>query len=276
MDSWIEWVALFVAIALFSLLKNVIGGLFQILGSPIHEAVLSGEKEKVEKSLKKGADVNGLDTHGLTPLHHAFSNKHMEIAKYLIENGADLGVTSADGTTLAQWVNSDIFDEMMGKDCDFSQLLLNGRTYLHLAVELGLEKQFNRYVAGGLDINAQDNSGTTPLISAILAGQPELAFKLISAGADVCIQNEKETTALIAAASKGYDSLIKKLLERGAYCVTASGWTPLHLAAVTGNTPAVEGLLSAGIDGKIKDEMGLTAKDWAINEGHSKTAAILP
>lgn len=55
----------------------------------------------------------------------------------------------------------------MGKDCAFNQIFPNGRTYLHLAVELGLEEQFNKYVAEGLDMNTQGNSGTTPLISTI-------------------------------------------------------------------------------------------------------------
>lgn len=83
-------------------------------------------------------------------------------------------------------------------------------------------------------------------------------------------------TALIAAATMGDNSLTQKLIKSGAYVTNINGWTPLHIAAIKGNKAAVEGLLAAGIDANVKDKMDATAKDWAISEGHSKIASILP
>lgn len=61
------------------------------------------------KSLKKHVDsdkkiVNKQDINGWTPLHEATRGGHLDVVKYLIENGADPNVTTgADGGTALWW-----------------------------------------------------------------------------------------------------------------------------------------------------------------------------
>ena len=54
--------------------------------------------QDVVKTEINHCDVNSRDNAGYTPLHEACMNGHMTVAKFLIENGADLKCVSYDGT----------------------------------------------------------------------------------------------------------------------------------------------------------------------------------
>ncbi|MEM1598857.1 MAG: ankyrin repeat domain-containing protein, partial [Pyrobaculum sp.] len=57
----------------------------------IFEAVKEGKVEEVEKLIfEGGTSVNIKDARGWTPLHWAAWAGHVEIAKLLLENGADV------------------------------------------------------------------------------------------------------------------------------------------------------------------------------------------
>ncbi|HOL70854.1 MAG TPA: ankyrin repeat domain-containing protein, partial [Bryobacteraceae bacterium] len=68
----------------------------------LHEAVKSGNIERVRALLDAGADVNGRDRLGGTPLHEAIWNGNAAIAALLIERGADVNArhTEAGSTPL--------------------------------------------------------------------------------------------------------------------------------------------------------------------------------
>lgn len=70
----------------------------------LHEAARSGRIDKVREYLRAGHAANSLDPRfGLTPLHYAVRNGHVEIAKLLIRSGAGLDDPSAQGITAGQW-----------------------------------------------------------------------------------------------------------------------------------------------------------------------------
>jgi ankyrin repeat protein len=72
----------------------------------LHEASRSGRIEKVREYLRAGHPVNSLDPRfGLTPLHYAVRNGHVEIARLLIRNGAGLDDRSAQGIAAGQWAS---------------------------------------------------------------------------------------------------------------------------------------------------------------------------
>ena len=54
----------------------------------LHEAISKGHDEMVELLIEQGADVNGKDVGGGTPLGWAAKFGHKEIAALLIANGA--------------------------------------------------------------------------------------------------------------------------------------------------------------------------------------------
>lgn len=65
-------------------------------------AVNSNKSKVVLALLQAGADINGADTDGNTPLHHAALNGDFAICKLLLERGADCGRTNAAGLRPAE------------------------------------------------------------------------------------------------------------------------------------------------------------------------------
>ena len=65
-------------------------------------ALLAGVKDSVLFQLRRGADINGTDDRGRTPLILAASRGHTELCRLLIEAGADVGAADADGLNALQ------------------------------------------------------------------------------------------------------------------------------------------------------------------------------
>ena len=72
----------------------------------LHEAAKTDKIDKVRQLLKEGHPVSALDSRvGLTPLHYAVRNGRVEIALFLIENGASLTQPSSQGITPLDWTS---------------------------------------------------------------------------------------------------------------------------------------------------------------------------
>ena len=63
----------------------------------------SGNVQKIEEALVKGADVNAMDFGGKTALMAAASNGHTETAEVLLKHGADVNAKSNNGYTALIW-----------------------------------------------------------------------------------------------------------------------------------------------------------------------------
>lgn len=69
----------------------------------------------VEFLIAQGADVNKKDNEGWTPLHVTASCDILSIARYLIENGADLASINSDGDLPVDLVGSNEMRELIQK-----------------------------------------------------------------------------------------------------------------------------------------------------------------
>jgi ankyrin repeat protein len=119
--------------------------------------------------------------------------------------------------------------------------------------------------------NYQDES---PLMLAALRGYLEICAQLIERDADV---NKPGWTPLHYAATESHVPVMQLLLDQHAYIDAASpnGTTPLMMAAMYGNASAVKMLLEAGADPTIKNDLGLTAIDFAERVKKSDSTAII-
>ncbi|PUE41440.1 ankyrin repeat domain-containing protein [Limnohabitans sp. Bal53] len=118
--------------------------------------------------------------------------------------------------------------------------------------------------------NGQDES---VLMLAALKGYLPLVQKLVNNDADV---NKTGWAPLHYAASGGHVPVIAHLLEHSAYIDAESpnGTTPLMMAAMYGSPESVKHLIQAGADLTLKNQLGLTALDFAIR-GQRKNAKEL-
>ncbi|MGN6665761.1 MAG: ankyrin repeat domain-containing protein [Trinickia sp.] len=121
------------------------------------------------------------------------------------------------------------------------------------------------------DIEKLDAAGENAMMLAALNGDTDLVKALIDQGAEV---NKKGWTPLHYAASNGHDDIVKLLIDHSAYIDAGSpnGTTPLMMAARGNYLSTVKVLLDAGADSHVKNQIGLTALDFAKHY-HAKDVA---
>jgi uncharacterized protein len=125
-----------------------------------------------------------------------------------------------------------------------------------------------------INLEVRTPEDESPLMMAALKGHVELSRKLIGKDADV---NKTGWTPLHYAATGGHVAIIELLLERHAYIDAESpnGTTPLMMAAHYGTPAAVKALLEAGADPMLKNQLGLTAIDFAHRAGRQDSAELV-
>jgi len=96
----------------------------------------------------------------------------------------------------------------------------------------------------GLDLNAANHRGYSPLMLAVYNSQHDFCEALLRSGVDVNSSDTMDNTVLMAAAYKG-------------------------------NREIFEILIAYGADAACTNRSGMTAHDWAIAFGRKEIAAIL-
>ncbi len=150
-----------------------------------------------------------------------------------------------------------------------------GQVGLTLALQQGSLKAFAALMASrSVQVDARNAQDETPLMMAVLKGQTEAAKSLLARGADV---NKTGWTPLHYAAAGTTDEqarIVALLLEMHAYIDAESpnGTTPLMMAAQYGTFDALQTLLDEGADPTIKNQLGLTALDFALRVGRTPAA----
>lgn len=118
--------------------------------------------------------------------------------------------------------------------------------------------------------------GISPLFAAISGGFTEVVRLLLRYGADPNFLDGDGNSALLFATVREHVAILQCLLQAGAdpnLKGTDNGFTPLIIAAGTGQTAVIEKLLQAGADLNLKGtEKGLTPLITAASMG--QTAAI--
>ena len=183
---------------------------------PIHDAARKGDIEAVKQHLAAGRNVNAKDDKGRTPLHRAAREGHKEVAELLIAAGADLNTKDKEGKTplyhAARWGHTNIAALLIAAGADVNAKDDKGRTPLDRAVgyteivallrkhggktseelnalidaaEAGNIEAVKQHLAAGMDVNAKDEDGVTPLHEAALWGHNEVTELLIANGAEV-------------------------------------------------------------------------------------------
>lgn len=126
-------------------------------------------------------------------------------------------------------------------------------------------------------ISVRDNDGYTPLCSAAVAGETNVAELLLSNGADVNAGREEGWGPLQMAIAEGHIDMIKLLLSKKANVNARSkyGDTPLSDAASQPNSNPIGLLLAYGADVNAKDVDGWTPLRVAVDADCKENVELL-
>ncbi|MFC3959408.1 ankyrin repeat domain-containing protein [Halovivax cerinus] len=163
------------------------------------------------------------------------------------ENGPDNLYISTDIENAIIQGEKATFDKLID-DADLTHRADNGSTLLHQAAISGRLEMARELLDRGIDLDAQNDGGITPLLLALKVEEYDTAEMLLDAGADPNILDNRDRSPLMMAFMKGTEGreCMKQLLEHGAdpTLSDASGRDPvdcvLEWARELGKTDAVE------------------------------------
>lgn len=136
----------------------------------------------------------------------------------------------------------------------------------------------NLFISAGIDINSRDDLGTPMLNVAVRNDNEELTKMLLDCGADInAVSKDRGYTAVMDAVWKGNKDITKLLIESGAELNTISkeGQSNLVLAVGANNIAICKMLAENGADPDIKDQMGMSAFNYATLFKKEKILEIL-
>jgi ankyrin repeat protein len=262
-----------------------------------------GDLKAIEASVKADpARVNAKDRFGVTPLCVAIvEKKNKEIVEFLLNHGADpngpIPRLNSPPLPLAAEGDGEIARLLIEHGANVKGRNQRMRTALHLT---GSAELAQLLIAKGADINVKDESGWTPLMCCAERAQGAVAKVLIAKGADIAPKDREGRTALrIALWTRGGHAvagpLRAKILaealaapDAGAAVRAALSYdpglvrtsdadrkTPLHVAAERGLDAAVVALVEAGADLDVLDGSVQTPLAAALAKGRYGIAEYL-
>ena len=237
--------------------------------------------------VQNGADINYQNEQNDTVVHSGlqFGGKMTpEMLKWFIENGYTVNLKgNMDQTALSLCIDNahkldpeprnEMINILLDEGAD-TNTTCPGRIPLlePLVIWDGAnphaKDQLRRMVNAGADLEVQNSSGQTVLLTAIEYGKEDMAKLLLELGADFNAADKFGTTALFKFANMGMASCVERMIAADANIntVNTGGYTPLHFAAAGGNPEIITMLLDAGAKVNPVNEKGQTPLDIALRQ----------
>jgi len=168
-----------------------------------------------------------------------------------------------------------VVSSLLVRGFDPNTVNLNAEPALLYALREGSLKTFEVLAKQPkVNLNVRNAHGESALMLLCLKGHLNLAKLLISRQADI---NHPGWTALHYAATGGHTDLMQLLLDESAYIDAESpnGTTPLMMAARYGSGKAVNLLIAEGADIHLKNQLGLSALDFALQGNRPDAIQLL-
>jgi ankyrin repeat protein len=227
-------------------------------------AIDENQPELFEFWLKQGADINGTNNDGWTPLGYASGEDRAKFVKLLINRGAKINHPQDD---------------------DRLPFLVAAREGHLSAVKILLE--------AGANVETSSENGTTALAMAAREGQSDVLDFLLEKGAKPNKANNEGWTALHYSASEGQINVMRRLLAAGANIelpvsttwtnwnnregrrILMRGWTPLMLAIEEQHLEATKTLLEARANVNVPVEKTVYTLEGGFQDKNTQAGKLL-
>jgi ankyrin repeat protein len=250
--------------------------------TPLMYAVLYARPDVVALLLDRGAAVNSANKYGSTAL--MWAAPRTALVRLLLSRGATVDRKASDGTTAvvvaARVGNVDAMRALVSTRADVSDPVT--RTLLLTAAFSSLRTAGVRDYLASIGVSLRSASDLKGPVLGRQTGHPEVLEQMLRAGVDPHQQIPLITMSIptiLVAAHEGHVESIRALMKAGVdpSGTTSRGWTALMMVAAgdTPSVPAMQALLSAGVNIDAKDDEGRTALDWALTHGETEAAKFL-
>jgi len=227
-------------------------------------AVALGRTDYLARELQRDPTLARAGEKTASPLHFAVAGNQKAVADLLLKSGADI---NAPAPELGQ--RSPLHLAVLHNQSDLVTFLLANKasplvvdsyneTPLHIASTAPIADVL---LKAGADANATDVAGYAPLHHAVERGLPDVIKVLLANKADI---NAPVKPAMLPGMPAG-----------NSHFQHATDNTPLHIAAMTGQTQIVQLLASSGADLAARNSAGLTPLGLALRFQHDSTAELL-
>ncbi len=240
----------------------------------------------VEALLQHRADIALPDPDGIAPLTLAMMNDNWDIAKHLVEAGADVNQWDIYGQAPLHVAIEGAYvapASVTNPGSDKTPNNTDARDLVKMLVERGANPNQQMFFrapkeAGQVSASAR---GTTPFHRACAANNIELIQYLLAHGAEINLHTAAgESAMMLAIGGRGRDDdiiqTLRALHAAGAdlnvvhqtmFITRTRGGTALHAATKKASPKLMTELVKLGANPDIKDNDGLTALDYAMSRG---------
>jgi len=241
-----------------------------VFSQEIFTAIMQDNLDKTKQLIEADpANATIKNPPGFSPIHFAANFKQLEIAKLLIEKGADPFIVGPNKRQAIHWAaaagSTEILKWLQSIDADLNLKDETNKTPLYLAATGGHTESVTFLLSQNVEIQTEGDGAFELLYFSTMFGFEGIFEKFLNSDFDLKQLTKDGSGLLIAAALKGNIDFISKLYDRGLdlNLLNDFGECALHISIIHKNYDAMKKLIDLGADVNLKNFAGQNALCFA-------------